>query len=746
MIVTDFQWKDERMSKDPVKYPMWICNQKWNSNYGKPVNRIGFYMDEFLALNLNALPNYLKNAWDAVGIISGHGKVRIGKTLKGLTPTLMADGNWKRADEVRIGDKVLSPNINNGKHSTANVIEVHSRWDDDCYDVISNKTGEVLYTCAGNHDIPVEYNRNIKESVTGPDGKRKYLGFEKMKVTMEARDLFKKSRKWMLNQSLGTYQGFVIEKFDGVENPTLDGYALGYFIGNGWFSKNSVSLSCNNPECISEIPFEIMSIFCIKRTTCKNYNYSASSTYSKQLLKLGFKNCKSGTKFIPRAALRADKQYRLRLLAGLIDSDGYLNNKNNIVYTSKSKQLIKDIQELVRSLGGTASLKKKTKTIKKINFSGTYYDCSINLGPLAKEIPVVNKLKAERLAKNNSPRLTLVGIHLKKAKPQMVYGFELDSESHLYITNEYCITHNSSIAQQVGLYLAWLIAGGKMKQREDWMKGEPNKFVVHRAPKRIVRFDLQENIVFSPEQLMTKAGDLYKKYGKHQVIIYDEGRAGLDSAKAMSAINKAMQDFFQECGMYGHIILIVLPSFFKLHEDYATARTLFLIDVYANKEMRRGFFNFYNEQQKEYLYLQGKKMVGTIGKYKAGFNSFSGRFTKFLPFDKDEYEAEKMKALSEKVVMGKRDAKFMAQRDHALWMIQQMNNPSREALANYLGTLFEPPLKLEGIGRAIDKEEQEMKDKHGLKNLRIIKRNLIRIKDSEYGVKNKVLDDMEDLV
>jgi ABC-type xylose transport system permease subunit len=44
----------------------------------------------------------------------------------------------------------------------------------------------------------------------------------------------------------------------------------------------------------------------------------------------------------------------------------------------------------------------------------------------------------------------------------------------------------------------------------------------------------------------------------HSVLVYDEGRAGLDSARAMENINKAMQDFFQECGQYGHVIIIVL--------------------------------------------------------------------------------------------------------------------------------------------------------------------------------------------
>jgi len=289
----------------------------------------------------------------------------------------------------------------------------------------------------------------------------------------------------------------------------------------------------------------------------------------------------------------------------------------------------------------------------------------------------------------------------------------------------------SSVAQQVGLYIAWLIAGGKMKQREDWYKGEPNKFIVHRAPRRVVRFDLKENIVFSPEQLMDKAKDLYRKYGKHQVIIYDEGRAGLDSAKAMTAINKAMQDFFQECGVYGHIILIVLPSFFKLHEDYATARSLFLIDVYANKEMRRGFFNFYNEQQKEYLYLQGKKMVGTIGKYKSGYHSFAGRFTKFLPFDKDEYESEKMNALSDKTVMNKRDEKMMLQRNHALWMIENRKSFNREDFVEYWNSVFNTSMNPTTINQIVKGEEDKLKETFGLKDFRRIKRNAIQVLDSK---------------
>jgi intein/homing endonuclease len=49
------------------------------------MNREGYYMDEFLAINLMGIPRYLDKSYDCVGIVSGHGKVRIGKTLSGDT-------------------------------------------------------------------------------------------------------------------------------------------------------------------------------------------------------------------------------------------------------------------------------------------------------------------------------------------------------------------------------------------------------------------------------------------------------------------------------------------------------------------------------------------------------------------------------------------------------------------------------------------------------------------------------------
>jgi hypothetical protein len=207
-------------------------------------------------------------------------------------------------------------------------------------------------------------------------------------------------------------------------------------------------------------------------------------------------------------------------------------------------------------------------------------------------------------------------------------------------------TGKSCIASQIGYYIAWMIAGGKMT----FIRDKKGKLLAHKykKPTKPVRFNLKENYVFSAEDLKEQAESLFKKYGKNQVIVYDEGRQGLDSSRAMENVNKGMVDFFQECGQYNHVILIVLPNFFKLHEDYAVARSLFLVDVYVDENMRRGYFNFYNEIQKEKLYYFGKRMIGILSKYMSATPSFYGRFLDFYPFDKEEYNKIKQEALNKK--------------------------------------------------------------------------------------------------
>lgn len=259
----------------------------------------------------------------------------------------------------------------------------------------------------------------------------------------------------------------------------------------------------------------------------------------------------------------------------------------------------------------------------------------------------------------------------------------------------------STLGMQVGYLIAWLLAGGVQEFKQEMVNGKQTwiqtKF---KSPKQKVKFDLNENVCFSAENLMSTAKKLYEKYGKRQVILYDEGRQGLDSARSMESINKGMEDFMQECGFMNHVIIIVLPNFFKLHEDYAIARSLFLIDCYVNRKLQRGFFSFYNEEQKEKLYYFGKKRIGVTAKYFAAKENFYGRFSSFMPFDKKEYEKLKKKAIDKKRLT-RTNIRFKRQRDAAIFLITKYGGLTSLQIAEELSIVSNEKIKDSAIRYAI---------------------------------------------
>lgn len=273
-------------------------------------------------------------------------------------------------------------------------------------------------------------------------------------------------------------------------------------------------------------------------------------------------------------------------------------------------------------------------------------------------------------------------------------------------------TGKSTMGAQIGCYVAWLIAGGVMDLRRD---PDTEKFLypegkIIKRPNKPLRFSLN-NLAFSPEELMEKGRNL----PKHSVIIYDEGRAGLDSKSAMTAMNKMLEDFFQECGQYGHVIIIVLPNFFKLHEDYSVSRSIFLVDVYHDENWNRGFFNFYNERQKEKLFFFGRKRIGITSRYAAASPSFFGNFSAWFPFDKDKYDIMKKVALKKKEI-GKRSAKIKEQRDALIHMYKYDMDETMKSISERLSEVLKKKVGVEVINHALKdyrlylekKEELEM--------------------------------------
>lgn len=174
-----------------------------------------------------------------------------------------------------------------------------------------------------------------------------------------------------------------------------------------------------------------------------------------------------------------------------------------------------------------------------------------------------------------------------------------------------------------------------------------------------------DNIVFSGRELIEKS----KTFPKHSVFVYDEARGELDTKKVMEDITKTLMDFFAECGMYNHVIIIVLPDFFDLPKGIAISRSELLLNVYRDRSIKkneygeevvkfeRGFFDGYHRASKKKLYIIGKKNFNDYGSVK---REFVGHFPNVFTVDKKQYEAKKLQYLSRDRTKDDKEFKFNA--------------------------------------------------------------------------------------
>lgn len=386
----------------------------------------------------------VNNKYDCIVYIEG---VRgIGKTQVKGSKVLMKDGNWKNVEDINIDDEIISPQ-EDGTFTYAKVIKTHSRFEKEIYDVFeATRNRKLLYSCAGNHNIPFLRLSHPRKKENGIyNGKR---------LSKQILDLKEAKELSMMKSASNNSRicGFTTTAIDySYKNCSINPYALGIWLGNGCFTKD-LNITSNNPETINVIPYELMNIFNKKGTTAKMYRYSILGQFARELERLGLRNKNSSNKFIPQEAMLSSIQYRLELLAGLIDTDGYVmkSSTNHIEYTTKSEKLADDIRNLVFSLGGYSNIKKIRKKCQT-GIYGNYFNVSIAFEN-PKIIPLKNKFKLERLGNSFKHNPRHIAIKVIKGNPNFVYGFELDksaTKSQWYITDNWMITHNSTLAYRL---------------------------------------------------------------------------------------------------------------------------------------------------------------------------------------------------------------------------------------------------------------------------------------------------------
>ena len=196
---------------------------------------------------------------------------------------------------------------------------------------------------------------------------------------------------------------------------------------------------------------------------------------------------KSAERRIPRIYMTGSVEQRWNLVQGLFDSDGSIgqadDDRYNVFYSTSSKGLVDDVQELLYSLGVASSIgysrrdkdghivEEYTVHVKSCNADKYRFFSLPRKLDIAKKSLTVNKQR-EKI-------FDYVGIRSIEKLPEQkdMVCFYVDNDEHLYQAGQYIVTHNTELTKT----LASVLFG---QSREDDENQSSNR--------NLIRFDMTE--------------------------------------------------------------------------------------------------------------------------------------------------------------------------------------------------------------------------------------------------------------
>lgn len=221
----------------------------------------------------------------------------------------------------------------------------------------------------------------------------------------------------------------------------IDPYFLGALIGDGCIKRHAVSLTSNDKEIADRIGVQYSRVYNRDpNKETKSYYYKWDDV--KCLEKLGLMDKKSEEKFIPEQYKTSSIEYRIELMKGLMDTDGYVDDRGHGSYTTVSKKLAEDVQFVARSLGYTATISTKNPTFTyKGEFKNGMLAYNVWIG--GKDVCDIVSLKRKKdrcVARQKTDRSIISVEYVRDAECQCI---TVDHPNGLYITNDFIVTHNS---------------------------------------------------------------------------------------------------------------------------------------------------------------------------------------------------------------------------------------------------------------------------------------------------------------
>lgn len=244
----------------------------------------------------------------------------------------------------------------------------------------------------------------------------------------------------------------------------IDPYVIGAIIGDGCLTE-AATRCCDarytsaDDEIIKELERAGISVSSpSRRKGSKSADYELRSDKLREQLSIsGLYGCKSADKFIPTCYKFATIDERRAIVQGLMDSDGYVDKRGHCSLTSVSRTLAEDVQFIIRSLGGWASISVDTNTGYKDD-NGNFVKCqdAYTVSIKMKDTSVLFRLprKKERCRRVNGGLSEVARriVGYEHVGTQDGRCITVDSQNSLYMTNDFIVTHNTWVSLYKALY------------------------------------------------------------------------------------------------------------------------------------------------------------------------------------------------------------------------------------------------------------------------------------------------------
>lgn len=341
---------------------------------------------------------------------------------------------------------------------------------------------------------------------------------------------------------------------------TIDPYVIGAFIGNGCTTLRHLTFSSNDIETVNYIS-ELIHAKSFYRNP-NNYSYTFILNEGDRIKYKNDHNCRSDCEFfktkiffkdypeligtshekrIPKEYFYGDIKQRWSLIQGLFDTDGCIknNDRGSISYSSVNLELIDDIKKILASLGCSATIKPEIR-MKNGIYETTGYELYAkvnnkvkpNFFRLARKKNLASSI-SEKEIRHDYSKIKIYDVEKLGYKTPMRCIY-VDDDEHLYLTNDYIVTHNTTLVryliERLGLdyeevlFVAYMGKAASQLSRN----GLPAK-TIHSAiyiyEKKIAR-DENGKLIFKEngKPKMVSSFRLKEKIGKKiKLIVLDEG-------------------------------------------------------------------------------------------------------------------------------------------------------------------------------------------------------------------------------